>query len=67
VGADILTLLDIQLLQITLDSAFTAEEFQLMLMLGKGRMGEGYAEKAVTMQKYVECQVVPKFEPQANR
>ena len=66
-GADILTLLDIQLLQITLDSAFTAEEFQLMLMLGKGRMGEGYAEGAVTMQKYVECQVVPKFEPQANR
>ena len=49
--------------QITLDSAFTPEEFQLMLMLGKGRMGEGYEDRAVTMHKYVECQVVSNMQP----
>ena len=42
--------------EITLNSAFTHEEYEMMLMLGKGKFGEGYEEKAVTMQKFVECQ-----------
>lgn len=42
--------------QITLNSAFTHEEYEMMLLLGKGKIGEGFAAKAVTMQKFVECQ-----------
>jgi len=44
--------------EITLNSAFTHEEYEMMLMLGKGKFGEGFEDKAVTMQKFVECQLL---------
>ena len=42
---------------ITLHQAFTPEEFELMRLLGKGKRGEGHEEKAITLFKFVECQV----------
>jgi len=43
---------------ITLHQAFTPEEFELMRMLGKGKRGEGHEEKAITLFKFVECQLL---------
>jgi len=48
--------------EITLNSAFTHEEYEMMLMLGKGKFGEGFEDKAVTMQKFVECQASNPFD-----
>jgi len=42
---------------ITLHQAFTPEEFELMRLLGKGARGEGHEDKAITLFKFVECQV----------
>jgi len=44
--------------EITLHSAFTPEEFKLMRMLGRGSKGEGHETGQITMQKFVECQLL---------
>eukprot|EP00802_Teleaulax_amphioxeia_P009760 Tamp_09781.p1 GENE.Tamp_09781~~Tamp_09781.p1 ORF type:complete len:519 (+),score=86.17 Tamp_09781:150-1706(+) len=43
---------------ITLHQAFTPEEFQLMKLLGKGKLAEGADKNSITLHKFVECQLL---------